>query len=191
MTAGGGASPGVSRAGCEASTTGSCLGATGARDGSGEGAVSATRSAVSASGDAERGDPLDSDVSRRFTSIATGSSIELEWVFFSATPSSGSMSRITFGLTSSSRASSLIRIFVILCAPPSNSDTGVVRFKPAPYPEPPRLPGTLQFLSYQIAPGAPPRLQPVRRAPHLPHPPIQIVRSSSPLRPGFFPPSHR
>ena len=37
--------------------------------------------------------------------------------------------------------------FLILCAPPSNCDTGVVRFNPAPYPEPPRLPGTPQFLS--------------------------------------------
>jgi hypothetical protein len=142
----GGASTGTSRAGCEASTTGSCLGADGARDGSAAGLGSA-RSTVSVSGDAARGDPFDSPVSRRLTSIATGSSIELEWVFFSATPSSGSMSRITFGFTSSSRASSLIRILTILCAPPSNSDTGVVRLNPAPFPEPPRLPGTPQFLS--------------------------------------------
>src|ERR1035437_4944516 len=51
---------------------------------------------------------------RRFRSnTATSSSTELEWVFFSATPSSGSRSRIAPGLTSSSRASSLIRIFFI------------------------------------------------------------------------------
>ena len=141
----GGASLGISRASGAASVTASCLGAETARGASAAGLASATRSAGSV--DAEPGDPLDSPVSRRFTSIATGSSIELEWVFFSATPNSGSMSRITFGLTSSSRASSLIRIFVILCAPPSTCDTGVVRFNPAPYPEPRRLPETLQFLS--------------------------------------------
>jgi hypothetical protein len=44
---------------------------------------------------------------------ATSSSIELEWVFFSVTPNSGSLSRISCALTSSSRASSLIRILFI------------------------------------------------------------------------------
>ena len=144
----GGGSLGISRAVCGVSATGSCLGTELGREGSAAGLVSAGRSRASVSTDAEDSrDPLVSPVSRRFTSIATGSSIELEWVFFSATPNSGSMSRITFGLTSSSRASSLIRILTILCAPPSNSDTGVVRLIPAPYPEPPRLPGTQQFLS--------------------------------------------
>ena len=132
-------------AGCAAST-GSILAAGSLRAGSAAGLGSAT--AVSDSGGAERsGDPFDSPVSRRFTSMATGSSIELEWVFFSDTPSSGSISRITFGLTSSSRASSLIRILTILCAPLSTSDTGVVRLNPVPYPEPPRLPEPPQFLS--------------------------------------------
>lgn len=146
--AGGGAwaSTGVSRVGCEASDTGSCLGAEGARGGSAESSTTCS-GAVSVSVEVEWGDPFDSPVSRRLISIATGSSTELEWVFFSVTPSSGSMSRITFGFTSSSRASSLIRILTILCAPPSNSDTGVVRLNPAPCPEPPCLPGTLQFLS--------------------------------------------
>lgn len=45
--------------------------------------------------------------------IATSSSTELECVFFSCTPSSGSMSMMTPGLTSSSLANSLIRIFFI------------------------------------------------------------------------------
>ena len=45
--------------------------------------------------------------------IATSSSIELECVFFSLTPNSGNKSMITPGFTSSSRASSLIRIFFI------------------------------------------------------------------------------
>jgi len=44
---------------------------------------------------------------------ATSSSIELECVFFSATPSSGNRSMILCGLTSNSRASSLIRILLI------------------------------------------------------------------------------
>lgn len=44
---------------------------------------------------------------------ATSSSIELEWVFFSVTPNSGSLSRISCALTSSSRASSLMRILFI------------------------------------------------------------------------------
>jgi hypothetical protein len=63
---------------------------------------------------------------------ATSSSIELEWVFFSVTPNSGSLSMISCALTSSSRASSLIRILFIdaklsrrgapysLCEPPSS-----------------------------------------------------------------------
>ena len=51
--------------------------------------------------------------SRLRNSSATSSSTELECVFFSCTPSSGSMSMITPGFTSSSRASSLILIFFI------------------------------------------------------------------------------
>ncbi len=47
---------------------------------------------------------------RCLMAIATSSSMELECVFFSSTPSSGSMSRMMLGFTSSSRASSLIRI---------------------------------------------------------------------------------
>jgi hypothetical protein len=67
--------------------------------------------------------------------MATSSSIELEWVFFSVTPNSGSLSRISWALTSSSRASSLIRTFFIdtklsrgdapylLCDPPSSDSS--------------------------------------------------------------------
>ena len=51
--------------------------------------------------------------SSRRSLMATSSSIELEWVFFSVTPNSGSLSRISCALTSSSRASSLIRILFI------------------------------------------------------------------------------
>lgn len=52
-------------------------------------------------------------VRRRRISRATSSSTELEWVFFSETPSSGKRSRMTPGLTSSSRASSLMRNLLI------------------------------------------------------------------------------
>ena len=54
---------------------------------------------------------------RRRIWSATSSSRELECVFLSATPSSGSRSRMTLGLTSSSRASSLMRILLIRLSP--------------------------------------------------------------------------
>jgi hypothetical protein len=53
------------------------------------------------------------------TRTASSSSIELEWVFFSVTPTSGRISRITLALTSSSLARSLIRIFIRSLFPPS------------------------------------------------------------------------
>jgi hypothetical protein len=52
------------------------------------------------------------------TRTASSSSIELEWVFFSVTPTSGKISRITLALTSSSLARSLIRIFIRYLFPP-------------------------------------------------------------------------
>lgn len=51
--------------------------------------------------------------SRALIFSATSSSTELECVFFSKTPNSGRRSMIMLGLTSSSRASSLIRILLI------------------------------------------------------------------------------
>jgi hypothetical protein len=48
-----------------------------------------------------------------FKAMAVSSSIELEWVFFSCTPNSGKRSRMMPGLTSNSRANSLILIFFI------------------------------------------------------------------------------
>jgi hypothetical protein len=54
-----------------------------------------------------------SPVTRWRTCRATSSSSELECVFLSATPSSANVSRITLGFTSSSRASSLMRILLI------------------------------------------------------------------------------
>jgi hypothetical protein len=53
------------------------------------------------------------------TRTGSSSSIELEWVFFSVTPTSGKTSRITLALTSSSLARSLIRIFIRSLFPPS------------------------------------------------------------------------
>jgi hypothetical protein len=53
------------------------------------------------------------------TFSASSSSIELEWVFFSVTPTSGKISRITLAFTSSSLAKSLIRIFIRSVFPPS------------------------------------------------------------------------
>jgi hypothetical protein len=50
---------------------------------------------------------------RRLTCSATSSSSELECVFLSAMPSSANVSRMTLGFTSSSRASSLMRILLI------------------------------------------------------------------------------
>ncbi len=53
------------------------------------------------------------------TRTASSSSIELEWVFFSVTPTSGRISSITLAFTSSSLARSLIRIFIRSLLPPS------------------------------------------------------------------------
>ncbi len=56
------------------------------------------------------------------TFSASCSSSELEWVFFSLTPTNGSTSRIALLLTSSSLARSLIRILLILLwVPPPSS----------------------------------------------------------------------
>jgi hypothetical protein len=52
------------------------------------------------------------------TRTASSSSIELEWVFFSVTPTASSTSRIALLLTSSSLAKSLIRIFIRSLFPP-------------------------------------------------------------------------
>jgi hypothetical protein len=68
------------------------------------------------SGRAERADVVCvSDEPRRCTRTfsASCSSSELEWVFFSVTPTSGSASRMALLLTSSSLARSLIRTLLI------------------------------------------------------------------------------
>ena len=71
---------------------------------------------------------------RRFST--TSSSSELECVFFSVTPSSGNNSRMTFGLTSSSRASSLMRILLIRKTPERTTGTPGIERKPSLEPLP-------------------------------------------------------
>ena len=65
--------------------------------------------------------PIPATRRRRFST--TSSSSELECVFLSVTPSSGSKSRMTLGLTSSSRASSLMRILLIHKTPERTAGT--------------------------------------------------------------------
>jgi hypothetical protein len=62
----------------------------------------------------------DPDLDEKYfrTCSASSSSIELEWVFFSVTPTTSSASRIALLLTSSSLARSLIRIFIRSLFPP-------------------------------------------------------------------------
>lgn len=67
--------------------------------------------------DLEGAGPDASSATRSRMARARSSSRELEWVFFSAMPSSGSRSMILLGLTSSSRANSLIRILLITKRP--------------------------------------------------------------------------
>jgi hypothetical protein len=66
------------------------------------------------------------------TRSASSSSIELEWVFFSVTPTASMTSRIALLLTSSSLARSLIRIFIRSLFPPGTCYTIIMtsRFLP-------------------------------------------------------------
>lgn len=68
---------------------------------------------TSAADDFSREDELDLAEKCFRTRSASSSSIELEWVFFSVTPTSCKTSRIALLLTSSSLARSLIRILLI------------------------------------------------------------------------------
>jgi hypothetical protein len=92
----------------------SCAGDAGTETG---GAASATGCAATSLPESDAAEPLldapPSAATRRRISSAMSSSTELECVFLPVTPSSVSRSRILFGLTSSSRASSLIRILLI------------------------------------------------------------------------------
>jgi hypothetical protein len=70
------------------------------------------------------------------TRSASSSSSELEWVFFSVTPTSSSTSRIALLFTSSSLARSLIRIFIRSVFPPNfllrdHNDLTIFYLRPA------------------------------------------------------------
>jgi hypothetical protein len=98
-----------------AGTGGWPRGEAGATSGAGEVSTAATGRPAGAGGPAS-GSAYSSGTSWpkiRRSLMATSSSIELEWVFFSVTPNSVSRSRISCALTSNSRASSFIRILFI------------------------------------------------------------------------------
>jgi hypothetical protein len=73
---------------------------------------------TSVEADLSLGAELDFAVKCLRTRSASSSSSELEWVFFSVTPTSSSTSRIALLFTSSSLARSLIRIFIRSVFPP-------------------------------------------------------------------------
>jgi len=81
----------------------------GAAGGAAGGAAWCSSSCAERAGSDSSSDPA----RRRRSAKATSSSSELEWVFLSATPNTGRRSMMTLGLTSNSRASSLIRILLI------------------------------------------------------------------------------
>jgi len=109
--------------GCSGCAAGSTRAAGAGRGAGGSIATGAASTTVGGGGGAEGAasacappDPFElspEPVNRRRTSSAMSSSSELELVFLSTTPSSGRRSIITLGLTSSSRASSLMRILLI------------------------------------------------------------------------------
>ncbi len=121
MTAGAGgriAGGGVAMAGGTAATGGGAIGAAGFAATGAEGAGTVPvglRSAAFAAAslavrsDSSRASASASNFRRSRTFSATSTVIELECVFFSVTPNPGSRSIIALALTSSSRASSLIR----------------------------------------------------------------------------------
>ncbi len=103
-------------------TIGAGFGASGAAVTTGAGALGAEAGVCTSGAPCSSGSAADSAArrgrvapvaTRSRTARTTSSSSELEWVFLSCTPNSGSRSRITVGFTSSSRASSLIRILLI------------------------------------------------------------------------------
>ena len=83
-----------------------CFSCTGAAGAGGMGSVDSTRTPIPA---------VSLPPSLRRSCSTTSSSSELECVFLSVTPSSGSMSMTMPGFTSSSRANSFMRILLIRC----------------------------------------------------------------------------
>lgn len=144
-------SPGVATAGDSAtSAAGFSAGAAGSSPSTtGEWASSRSSSSATAIADmlppSDALDPNSPIWSRRRIISATGSSTELEWVFFSLTPNSGSISRIVWEGTSNCLASSLMRILLIIlqtlcCAasigPPPSPLWYQIQFLPQAYAQP-------------------------------------------------------
>ena len=125
--AAGRAGSGVTGAGAVFATggAGSATRASGWRTGSSRGAGASSFSSAR---------PPAATLRRRFST--TSSSSELECVFLSVTPNSGNNSRMTFGLTSSSRASSLMRILLIRITPKRTAGTPGIERKPSLEPTP-------------------------------------------------------
>lgn len=123
--AGGGAGGAAARCGSAGGLAGAG-GAAGAAStgGAGAGADTGSGTAEGAGGGAAAGASVAAGAAvaapapsrRALTRLASSSSIELECVFFPVMPSSGRTSRMTPGLTSSSRASSLMRILLMCSA---------------------------------------------------------------------------
>ena len=118
FSASGGAASGWAGGTCASTTGAGFTGSAGA--GAGRSGSAATGwasgwwcSASSGSASVPLRSPVYSPRKKRRNFSATSSSTELECVFFSVTPSSGSLSRIRWALISRSRASSLMRIFFI------------------------------------------------------------------------------
>src|ERR1035437_3754677 len=124
--------------------------------------------------------------------MATSSSIELECVFFSTTPHSGTRSSISWAFTSSSRASSLIRIFLIDKANLLLTCEGAPNDRYRRCPLGPFLRtvwewGSPRLLSYQTVPPShspPPAPLPPAPLPPVPHPALQAP-PDCPGRPAF------
>ncbi len=104
---GAGGAAGADSAGGAGAGAAACAGSA---EGAGGGAAAGASGAAGPAGTA----PAPSR--RALTRFASSSSIELECVFFPVMPSSGRTSRMTPGLTSSSRASSLMRILLMCSA---------------------------------------------------------------------------
>ena len=144
-TAGPGVCPDVitSAAGLVATTAGGA-GASGAAVTGGFRAAAFTAASFAARSDSSAASAFASPCKRSRTFTATSTGMELEWVFFSVTPNPGRRSIMALALTSSSRASSLMRTwdasimllrnFSLPAAPPAccHPATQLRRSKPLP-----------------------------------------------------------
>jgi hypothetical protein len=100
-------------AGCAGAAFAAITGTSGSGDATGSCSSIFSGSSTAVAGPLRTDSTMTSPWTRFRTSSATGSSIELECVFFSVTPTSGNISTITCDGISSCLASSLIRILLI------------------------------------------------------------------------------